>query len=88
MLSWSAHLLPGKNMIRLYRRDKDLTQIKSPNPTNRKELVHKFANLTRKELFAEAERVLEDSGFEVFTAWSRDENFDIWYVGVRSPEEV
>lgn len=69
-------------MIKLYRRTNDLTQIKHETPTNRRVIEHKFSNLTRSQLFEEAEKILEESGYTPKTGWKRDVNFDIWYINV------
>lgn len=87
MITWSAHLIPDKNVIRLYRRTDDLTQVRNVTPTNRKTLEHNFKNIHRNDMFEAAEKLLEDAGFTLLNVWSRDQNFDMWYIRVSEPIE-
>lgn len=82
MIIWSAHLVPEKNAINLYRRTKDLTQIRHPEPTNRRVLTYDFKNIHRDEIFEAAAKVLEEKGYSTINKWKRDTNFDIWYAFV------
>ena len=82
MIVWSAHLIPEKNVVRLYRRTKDLTQIKHPEPTNRKNIECALKNIHRDEIFDTAAKSLEENGYSTINKWKRDQNFDIWYAMV------
>lgn len=86
VITWSAHLVPEKNAIRLYRRTNDLKQVRNPEPTNRKMIEYNFKNVHRNDLFDTAEKLLKDHGYQLLNNWSRDQNFEMWYITVS--EEV
>lgn len=89
MISWSAHLVPEKNAIHLYRRTDDLTQVRNPEATNKRVIEHPFKNLHRDEIFEAATKALQEKGYAAVNKWKRDQNFDIWYSRVvESTDEI
>lgn len=82
MITWSAHLVPEKNAIRLYRRTEDLSQVRNPEATNKRTIEHGFKSIHRDEIFEAAAKVLEENGYATINKWKRDQNFDIWYARV------
>lgn len=82
MITWSAHLIPSKNIIRFYRRTNDLTQVRNVEATNRKSITHAFSSLHMNDVFEEAEKILQETGHTLNGIWRRDQNFEIWYINV------
>lgn len=80
MTIWAAYLIPEKNVIRLYRRTDDLTQVKNPNGNNKRTIECELRKLHRDDIFDAATKALEEAGFSTIDKWQRDREptFDIW----------
>lgn len=80
MTIWAAYLIPDKNVIRLYSRHNDLTQVKNPNGNNKRTIECELKKLHRDDIFDVATKALEEAGFSTIDKWQRDRepSFDIW----------